>query len=167
MKDKIFLTGPRGIGKSTCLINTLNGINCSVGGFRTKFSDKEHSVLLLSDIQENQTQIVAKFIDGSRFPITHTFDSFGVDLLSQTPIPELLVMDELGFLEKEAYQFQKAVLKALDEDVPILGVLREESLGWLVSVRSHIRTEIITVTLNNRDSIPFLLKEKLASLGIR
>ena len=43
---------------------------------------------------------------------------------------KLIIMDELGFLEKDAAIFEKAVIKRLKGDIPILGVIKAEKTQW-------------------------------------
>ena len=76
-------------------------------------------------------------------------------------------MDELGFLERGALAFQCAVLDALDEDTPVLGVVRQGASGWLDALRRHERVEEITVTEENRDTLPGEIRKRLAAMGVR
>ncbi len=59
-------------------------------------------------------------------------------------------MDELGFLESEAFAFQKKSLEILDGDTPVIGVIKPRSSDFLDLVRKHPRVEILEVTPENR-----------------
>ena len=167
MKDKIFLTGARGVGKSTCIDRVLDGLTYTVGGFRTRFAESGRNVLLLTDVSGGDARVAAHFTGDGRIPVTETFNSYGVSLLSAVPAPGLLLMDELGFLEREALAFQCAVLDAMDEDTPVLGVIRQGASGWLDTLRSHDRVQILTVTEENRDDLPEEIKKMLAASGVK
>ena len=167
MKDKLFLTGARGVGKSTCIDRVLGGIACPVGGFRTRFASDNRSLLLLSDVSDRDARIAAHFTGEGKIPVPETFNGYGVSLLSSIPAPGLLLMDELGFLERDALAFRCAVLDALDADTPVLGVIRQGALGWLDALRRHERVEVVTVTEENRDTLPGEIRKRLAAMGVR
>ena len=84
------------------------------------------------------------------------FDAAGERLLS-APVGRrsLLLMDELGFLERCSPVFQRAVFTLLDGPTPVLGVLRphEKSPFWgPVSRRADVR--LLPLTVENRAEIP-------------
>lgn len=166
MKDKIFLTGARRIGKSTVIDRVLTQLQCSIGGFRTGFADAEHTKLeLVSLATDERETVMRRDGNGTRTVYAQGFDTLGVSALEGDA--ELLVADELGFLEEDARAFQSAVLRALCGDTPMLGVLRQDKNGWLDAVRSHPRVQLLTVNTENRDSIPAEVLEALAKLGLR
>ena len=78
-----------------------------------------------------------------------------------TGTPALWVMDECGRLERDALAFQRAVLEKLEGDTPVLGVVREGFPGWTKSIASHPNVELITVTEDNRDALPELIRAQL------
>ena len=63
-------------------------------------------------------------------------------------------MDELGPKERNADAFREGVLRALDGDTPVYGVLQQAESPFLEAVRSHPEVEVITVTEENRDALP-------------
>jgi nucleoside-triphosphatase len=98
--------------------------------------------------------------DGSRFVICpEVFDEDGVAILraaacaASQSCPALIVMDELGFMESGAPAFRDAVMRVLDGDIPVLGVLRKESVPFLDAVRNHPGARVTEVTKNNRDML--------------
>ena len=84
------------------------------------------------------------------------FDAAGERLLSAPAgRRSLLLMDELGFLERCSPVFQRAVVTLLDGPTPVLGVLRrhEKSPFWgPVSRRADVR--LLPLTVENRAEIP-------------
>ena len=84
------------------------------------------------------------------------FDAAGERLLSAPAgRRSLLLMDELGFLERCSPVFQRAVFTLLDGPAPVLGVLRrhEKSPFWgPVSRRADVR--LLPLTVENRAEIP-------------
>ena len=64
-------------------------------------------------------------------------------------------MDEIGFLEEKAEQFQKAVLSALDENIPVIAAIKAKSIKtpFLESVRSHENVRLIELNETDRNQI--------------
>ena len=71
-------------------------------------------------------------------------------------------MDECGFLERDALQFQREILSALDGGTPILGVIKLANIAWTKQIRNHPNVKIITVDRENRDDLPPLLARRMA-----
>jgi nucleoside-triphosphatase THEP1 len=63
-------------------------------------------------------------------------------------------MDELGFMELGAPVFRAAVLRALDGEVPVIGVIRLERNPFLDAVRNHPKVAVTEVNESNRDALP-------------
>lgn len=165
MKDKIFLTGARQIGKSTVIAGVIAKLSCRKGGFRTAFSDEAHQELLLTDIATGESAVVMRRDGCGRTVYNEAFDELGTAALSEEA--DLRIVDELGFLEQNAAAFQAAVLRALDANTPMLGVVRQGASGWLDAVRSHPRVQLLTVTEENRGEIAEQVLEMLAKLGLQ
>ena len=61
----------------------------------------------------------------------------------------MVILDELGFLEKDALEFRAAVLEALAGPKPVWGVLRLGGGCWGDADLGRI----VTVTRENRDEL--------------
>lgn len=90
------------------------------------------------------------------------FDSIGKRLAEDTAGYDLMIMDELGFLENEAELFQGAVFRTLEADVPVLGVLKKKASPFLDRIRSLPGVRIIEVTPENRDSLVLSVESEIA-----
>ena len=164
----IFLTGERGVGKSTALRRALAGRGPGAGGFMTDFGDtrfSENKTLWLLPWSEKPDfaagEICARLGPGGRQVFTEVFDTLGAELLLSSledPACGLILMDELGFLEGEAAVFRKAVLEALAGPKPVLGVVRQGLGVWGDAPLG----EVWTVTETNREEVPILLRRRLA-----
>lgn len=166
----IFLTGEIQIGKSTVLRKALSLVDARVGGFRTYFgsdrADPFHSLYIgraggtLSFAEEN---VIARFSPTEMprvFP--ERFDTLGpLYIREAADNAALILMDECGSLEAQAYQFQAAVLAALSGAKPVLGVVKLASVGWVDQIRFHPNVELISVNIGNRDALPQIVAEKL------
>ena len=164
MTRHLFLTGPKHIGKSTVIDKLMASVSLTVGGFRTVHIDTilhdRFSVHMLRP-DEKPAEENLLFICGEPSAETATrFDTLGCAALAQSVNAELILMDELGFLEAEAYRFQNAVLSALDGDIPILGVLQRTDSPFLRQVAAHKNATVIEVTLENRDTLPQILRHE-------
>jgi 8-oxo-dGTP pyrophosphatase MutT (NUDIX family) len=81
---------------------------------------------------------------------SQVFDKVGVRILQDFRNADLLIMDELGTMENKALAFQQAVLKALDRDTPILGVIKRDQTPFLEAVRHHPAVRTLEITPENR-----------------
>ena len=167
MTEHVFLTGRKQVGKSTLIRKELerykkeNGEG-KIGGFLTVRTDAvydgKYSVHMLragteSDPSEENLLFICGSADSSR--PDERFDRMGSRILEESVRngAELLVMDELGPNEAGALVFQEAVLRALDGDIPILGVLQEADSAFLKKVAAHPKVRVIRVTEENRDAL--------------
>lgn len=165
----IFLTGEIHIGKSTAIFNFLEkhiSKSTSITGFKSK-PVYENGFLkgyylenqinpMASSISENMVGINADFGKGkSCYGVTEVFEKKGVEILRESlKVPSsIILMDELGFFEKDATQFIEQVHRTLDSSHKILGVLKEKKNDFLISIASREDVKVIRVTLENRNDI--------------
>lgn len=149
----LFFTGRKGVGKSTLVRAAIEGKR--VGGFFTKRVEgllERPSVHLLragtADVPSAENLL---FCCGGAD--MQQFDKLGCGALADTAGYEMLVMDELGPHEEQAAAFRQAVLRALDGDAPIIGVLQQAESAFLRQVAAHPNVRVITVTEENRDAL--------------
>ena len=162
---KLFLTGKKQVGKSTAIQCFLKESGLRPGGFFTSFEETEDKrILHMSSMGEELKIAVAIGDFHSMQALPGAFYHAAKDLLSNRG--DLLVMDELGYLEKDDEMFREAVVRALDEKGPLLGVLREGFPGWTAEIAARADVEIITVTEENRDEIPLAIKSRFLNIGL-
>ena len=163
MSKHIFLTGDVQSGKSTVMEKVLAGLNVTVGGFRSGSGPSRHELnrwLYLWDAAGepvyDETHRVAHITPEERQSFPERFDALGCDALrrAKDSSVDLILMDECGFLERDAAQFQTEVLHTLDGDIPVFGVVRLRSSGWTDAIRNHPDVTLISVTKENRDDLP-------------
>ena len=132
MEKHILICGERGVGKSTLIRRLLAESTLPVGGFVTRrltqadgdgmFPIYLHAAALPPEERPYDPGHLVGTCDSRRsvrYP--EAFDRLGPPLLTSGG---LLVMDELGFLERCSPVFQRAVFTLLDGPTPVLGVLR-------------------------------------------
>ncbi len=154
--DHLFLTGEKGVGKSTLIDYLLTGRTPC--GFRTRRVEgvlSRPSVHLLTVPDTTPTADNLLFYCGAYSP--ERFDTLGVAALENRG-GDVLLMDELGPAESGAEKFTAAVLAALDGELPILGVLQQADTPFLRAVARHPRVRLVTVTPQNRDVLRAALR---------
>ena len=161
----IFLTGEIQVGKSTIINKICTELSLAPQGFKTIAincgeSGADYLYILpynLSEPMESDKPFAKRNRnERKREGFPEVFDELGVKILRESMINQdtnIMVMDELGFFENEAYAFQNEIIKCLDGTIPILGVIKPHRTEFLDRVRSHNNVEIIEVTLENRDDI--------------
>ncbi len=154
----IILRGARGVGKSTLIRRLLDAVPAKPGGFVTKKAPPDaDGVETIHIYPAGQPQIPTEencvgacraghLLDRQ----TAVFDALGTAYLSDTAGRNVLIMDELGFMETEAMVFQRAVLDALDGDVPVLAAVKNKAIPFLEEVCSHPNALVLYITEENR-----------------
>ena len=89
------------------------------------------------------------------------FDQLCTRLLEENPNADLIIMDELGFLESNSFVFQQAVLNAINRDIPVIGALRNGNIPWHKSIKSNPQVSLYEITPENRDMLPRELAARL------
>jgi nucleoside-triphosphatase len=140
-----FLTGDKQVGKSTIIQNFITRPGYEADGFLTYWETKAGvRQLFLSSLDKQEKYLLDD---------KEVFNTAGVRILEKAGRGNIIVMDELGFLETEALAFQASVLKHLNNPIPILGVIKPARTTFLDAVRAHPNVKIIEVTNENRDTI--------------
>jgi len=162
----IFLRGPIQVGKSTALqkavLQLIKEYKLEPAGFLTHAGLAEDSDLYMSAYGEPLSYdmghkiAVRKEKQIAGYP--SVFESLGVAFLQAArKNSTLLIMDELGFLEKDALSFQQEVFHCLNGNIPVLGVIKERPVAWLEEIRKHPSVLVLDVTMENRSEIPSLI----------
>ena len=155
----VFLRGDRGSGKTWTVRRAaeLTGRPCC--GFVTFFADGD--LYMAAPLDTEAAQKVAERRDGKMRPLPGTFDEAGTALLSEArKHPEgLILMDECGHLEKEEARFRQEILRCLDGDIPVLGVLRKGQ-DWHREIENHPRVTVLGMEEGDHEA----LAEKIAGM---
>lgn len=151
--EHLFFTGRKGVGKSTLVRTAIDGKR--VGGFFTKRVEgllERPSVHLLraGTVDVPSAENLLFCCGGADI---QQFEQLGCGALADTAGCDVLVMDELGPHEEQAAAFRQAVLRALDGDAPVIGVLQQAESAFLRQVAAHPNVRVITVTEENRDAL--------------
>lgn len=167
----IILTGERGVGKSAVCRATIaqaqaQGYTC--GGLITQSSPNGND-LILCDVQSGETRRLTcepgmnQAIPHGRFHFDPRTLAWGNAILTHSTPCHLLVVDELGPLELERKAgLSKAFDVLLAGNFALALVVVRPNLVIQIQFRMHTSaTTVLSVTPENRDSLPSTLLEIL------
>lgn len=154
----LFLTAPSGTGKSTIIKKVLCNLNISIGGFQVnRHLTKKDKIYfdMISFLDGKGNNLIGECIKNKKAtPNLYTFETKGVEILNTSlKNSDLIILDEIGFLEENAENFKSSIRKVLNSDKVVLGVLKEFDSPFLNELRNRKDIFILKVTLNNRNYI--------------
>ena len=164
----VFLTGAIRSGKSTAVNAALELLKPGrLGGFRTIRAQttipEALGVVYIVPVV-GSTALDRKHLVGIRWgdnkftAFTEAFETGGCEILAAVPPDaDIIVMDELGVMEQDAPSFCAAVLRLLDGDIPVLGVIKPQASPLLDAIRNHSKSKVLELNENNRDTVPELI----------
>ncbi len=155
MEKHLFLTGEKGVGKSTALRKLAEETGLKLGGFVTRKEEDGAVYILPVDAEGNPgiSPDPAHRLFGClhREPdaeIAERFNTLGCLLLKDAEREaECIIMDELGPAERLAFDFQEAVLRILDGDKPVLGVLQRCVSPFIERIKRHPKVSVVEMPL--------------------
>ena len=164
---KIVLTGEKNVGKSTIVRRVLESFKGTVGGFLTKrepISDHDVIPICLYDIhkQDNLHGCVVGLCSSVRviemYP--ERFNRIGVETLTFETLPDLVIMDELGMMEKDASLFLNRVKEIMAADLNVLCVVKRRENPFLDRIK-EMADIVYEVNKENREQVFLEIKERL------
>jgi len=134
---KIGVTGRKGIGKSAALRKVLAQIPQKLVGFITRPIEGDTlKGFEIVDLCDGASHPIAYFDEeNSIHPVLEGFETVGVAaLLNALKYGDVILMDELGFLESDATNFKNMVFKVLESDKLVFCVIKAEQNDFLEAV---------------------------------
>jgi len=151
----ILIVGSRGVGKSTLIRRVLSELKCSVWGFETKKEPLAQGPIYIYEAGKERVQseenLVGYCVNQKPTVFSDAFDRFAEKLTE--PKGDVIVMDELGFMESKSEAFCAAVLHLFDGKMPIIAAVKDKDTAFLQSVRSHKNARIFHISEENRDAL--------------
>lgn len=158
MKHHVLLTGEIGSGKSTALKRTLALLDLCAQGLQTYYPQargEEGRELYLRAWGDTGQGVFLTRLPGCDLAQTaRVFDEAGCALLERAKDADVIVIDEIGRLERDAAHYHAALAACLEGDIPVLAVVRKLKAPWADWIRSHPNATLIEVTQENREEVP-------------
>ncbi len=64
---------------------------------------------------------------------------------------DIIVIDEIGYMELKSKRFRELVLMALDSQKPVLATVMKNSFDFPDSIKARDDTDVISVRVDNRE----------------
>lgn len=119
MKQRLFLTGPIGAGKSTAISWALGEKLAECGGFLTRRHREPHLHFTLESPDGKYRKTFLDFPEGKPEVDLSVFSNICL-------MGKVLILDEIGGVELLNPEFAAALEAVLNADIPILGVIKGE-----------------------------------------
>jgi len=168
-RKHIFLTGEKQIGKSTILSSIIEMYRDEIVGFQTmpfligrvKKGYYMHNFKKMENVP-NDMPISIRIGEKNTVPVTESFDKVGTLILKTARGQNgIMIMDELGKMEREAYTFQREVFQCLDTEQIVVGVLQKTSQKFIQSIKNRTDVIVYEVTKENRDSVKNVILDRI------
>lgn len=155
------IVGDKGIGKSTLIDKVLMQLSCEVRGYltvkETVQDDNGRYPVYIYEYGKAGTRSAEKlvgFSDGKHsesYP--KVFDRNAVILQEARRNADIIVMDEIGIMERSADTFCAEVLKCLDGVKPVLAAVKSKPSSYLERIRKHPNCRVFYITEENREEL--------------
>ena len=156
------IVGARGVGKSTLIRRVLEELNVSLCGFETKKEkNMEHPIygdpvfIYEVGVPKQQTEENRIGYCKDRHPLMgkEIFDRYAKKLKNLPSDKDMILLDEIGFMESCSPEFCEAILALLDGDRPIIAAVKNKEFPFLEAVRSHPNCRCFVINSENRDEL--------------
>lgn len=162
-KKNILITGRPRVGKSTLILRVveeaLKREGCLPGGFYTlEVRDGGNRIGFNINTLDGKTGVLARVgLDSS-----YRLGKYGIDVGQFEEIAlaalsdaiekrEIIVIDEIGYMELKSRRFRELVIRALDSQKPLIATVMKNRFDFPDSIKARGDTEVVTVRVDNRD----------------
>lgn len=161
MKHALIVGAPQ-VGKSTLIQKLVRELGCTVSGFETKkedgMADAENGspIYIYKAGQPHRPapeNLVGTCKERHPAPVPAAFDRAARLLADAETEGELIVMDEIGTMERCSELFCAEIMKRLDGDKPVLAAVKHKDTAFLNAVRSHPNCRCFFLTEDNREEL--------------
>ena len=168
MHGNIIICGDIQVGKSTLVNALIDKIQKPVSGFITKSLNGNgrgyHEIYMYPPLNPSDCRLLA-VCEGEKVEVnSNVFDTFGCELLSMISPGDIVVMDEIGFMEEKSVKFKNKVLEILSGNIPVIAAVKSghEDSEFLNSVKYNKNSSLYFITKENRDNLfDIVVKEQL------
>ncbi|NLX63879.1 MAG: hypothetical protein GX022_03745 [Clostridiaceae bacterium] len=176
---KLFITGEKRTGKSSLIKQIIRRSNISAEGLfiqRINVKNQDQIAYRLMDYSPSKDyclEITCDKLSGYDnifliragnniiYKNINVFNDFGVRVLSSAVRrkPELVLLDEIGSIEENAFLYRDALFNALNSDIKLLGVLQKKSNSMIEAVKYHNDVCVHELTHSNMEEIEKIILE--------
>ncbi|MCB5373361.1 nucleoside-triphosphatase [Amedibacillus dolichus] len=157
---KIFLTGEKGVGKSTCIQEIIKECQISVCGFMTLpfYEENKRVGFMLHALVDREFNDVR--FSKQKEVIPNVFNSFGVEVLKECLHyrNRFLILDEIGFLEQNETAYLAQLKENIDAFNNIIGVLRKCDIQYIVEIKKRKDVLLLDFDKLSKNEVKTLLK---------
>ncbi len=147
---KLFITGAKGSGKSTLVQMIIKNCSLETTGFLTlplfegdqRIGFYFHSIV---PVAHNDQRFSIQQTNCNEV-IPGVFDQLGVECLCHSQGDRYIIMDEIGYLEREEQVYLNALEKTIQKNKNIIGVLRKCDIQYICKIRQ--RKDILLIDLD-------------------
>ena len=98
---------------------------------------------------------LARMPEGTGGDIHHGFNVLGAGLLREARNRgELIVVDEIGFLEEHCLHYRNELIRCLEGPKPLLAVLGYRGCWWMEELRGRQDVQMLELEPGNREEAP-------------
>ena len=159
---KLFLTGESRVGKSTALQRALEMVGLEAFGVETYFREGTRDLHIRAYGSKAPGFFLARMPEGTGGDLRYGFDVMGAGLLREARRRgEIIVVDEIGFLEEHCQGYRKELLNCLEGPKPLLAVLGRRGRLWMEEVLDRRDVQILELVPGNREEAPIRIAQML------
>lgn len=171
---KMVITGELGVGKSTLLREALDNAPVPVDGLITEpiLSENIRTGFSIRRWGQNHSVQFAKLVDNSREGIkryrieSKVFDDQGVKILRRALDGDnLIVIDELGLMERDSKNYLRMVEKIFLGANPVIFVVQKRALAFYQQMLQAAPHEMLLVEAENHHQILSKIFQSIARLS--
>ncbi|ERI89474.1 hypothetical protein HMPREF1982_04628 [Clostridiales bacterium oral taxon 876 str. F0540] len=160
--NNILIIGGRRTSKSSELLSEIMALlDCSIGGYWVDITrDSENKDIRIFDLtslyEEDRNNVFFRKDDSTGFSKLNieVFNTKGVEMLTKSfNYSDVIIMNEIGFLESKAEAFTGEVKKILDSKKLVIAALKDVPCLYIDTIKSREDIYIFKVNDNNKDSI--------------
>lgn len=165
VKKNILITGRPRVGKSTIIKKVVERLRLlgytKMGGFYTSemVKDGRRAGFVINTLDGRSGRLAEIGLE-SRF----TLGKYGIDMAAFESVAlsaledainlgYLVVIDEIGYMEMKSRRFRELVLKALTLPPPVIATIMRSSFDFPDTIKAREDVMLITVRVENRDSV--------------
>lgn len=148
---KVFLTGQKQIGKSTCIQEFIKECQIPCSGYLTLpfYSEGMRIGFYLHSLVPLERNDI--LFSKDKETILGVFNDFAKEILDHSN-SGYLVLDEIGFLERNEEVYLETLIKKIETYPNIIGVLRKCELPYIQEIKSMKDVTILDMDVLGYDS---------------